>query len=57
MCVIYCTEQTSVKSVADSLMEELWSQVDALKKGYTGRVKKKSIIITCDIVESVFVLQ
>lgn len=39
MYVIYFTEQTSAQTLADSLVEELWNQVEALKKGYTGRMK------------------
>lgn len=38
MYVIYFTEQTSAQTLADSLVEELWNQVEALKKGYTGRM-------------------
>lgn len=40
----YCIGHTSVQAIADSMMEELWQQVDALKKGYTGR-KKVSVLV------------
>lgn len=39
MYVIHCIGQKSVQTAADSLVEELWSQVEALKKGFTGRKK------------------
>lgn len=44
MYVIHCIEQKSVQTVADSLVEELWRQVEALKKGFTGRKKTNSSI-------------
>lgn len=42
ICIFYCIEQPYVQTVADSQLEELWNQLDALKKGYTGRVKIKA---------------